>query len=108
VKELSRNITQQTIDFWQPRYPQALTGEDAREIIENTARFFDVLVAWERKSGEESMMGGQDREEKATESVAREETRRQPGEIARLCPDVTHSEAASTGEPKHFRWRTPR
>lgn len=60
MKERSRNITQQTIDFWQPYYRQELTGEDAREIVENATGFFSILAEWERKNQEQTGIAGYD------------------------------------------------
>lgn len=40
----------QTIRFWQPRYPnRKLTREDARQINENLAGFFGLLIKWDRE-----------------------------------------------------------
>jgi hypothetical protein len=35
-----------TIEVWQPHSERKLTGEDARQIIENIVGFFDLLIAW--------------------------------------------------------------
>jgi hypothetical protein len=40
-------LIQQTLDFWQPRTPQTLTPEDARQIVENISGFFRILLEWE-------------------------------------------------------------
>ena len=42
-----RELIQQTLDFWQPRTPQTLTREDARQIVENLTGFFRILLEWE-------------------------------------------------------------
>ena len=42
-----RELIQQTLDFWQPRTPQTLTPEDARQIVENLTGFFRILLEWE-------------------------------------------------------------
>jgi len=38
-----------TTEFWQPQYSQALTPEDAREIVENVTQFFQILGEWDRR-----------------------------------------------------------
>jgi hypothetical protein len=43
-----RQLIQQTLDFWQPRTPQTLAPEDARQIVENFTGFFRILREWER------------------------------------------------------------
>lgn len=35
-----------TSQVWQPRAGRPLSREDAREIVQNTVAFFDVLIAW--------------------------------------------------------------
>jgi len=51
---------QQTIDFWQAHYPQTLTDQDAREIVENVTGFFCILAEWERKAQEDDRLDKQE------------------------------------------------
>jgi hypothetical protein len=37
----------QTVTFWQPRTSQKLTREDGRQMLENVAAFFRILLEWE-------------------------------------------------------------
>jgi len=36
-----------TLRVWQPRASRSLSGEDARQIIENATGFFLTLIAWD-------------------------------------------------------------
>jgi hypothetical protein len=36
-----------TVEVWQPRAQRHLSDEDARQIIQNLAAFFDLLQAWD-------------------------------------------------------------
>ena len=38
-----------TLAFWQPRVQRELTGEDARQIVENLTGFFGVLERWQQQ-----------------------------------------------------------
>lgn len=44
----NNSLTDQTIEFWNTRYTQELSSEDARQIVRNTANFFKVLTEWDR------------------------------------------------------------
>ena len=44
-----------TLELWQRRASRELTGEDAREIAENVAGFFRLLLEW--KSAADSAAG---------------------------------------------------
>lgn len=48
----SRTLLDETIALWQPYYPAPLTDEDAREIIDNVAGFFSLLMGARRLSRE--------------------------------------------------------
>lgn len=37
-----------TLDVWQPRSKQRLTHEDARQMVENVAGFFQLLIEWDK------------------------------------------------------------
>lgn len=39
-------LLEETVQFWQARYSRPLTGEDARQILENVTHFFTVLEGW--------------------------------------------------------------
>ena len=39
----------QTLRFWQPRTDRALTIDDARDIVNNVAGFFTLLLKWDAK-----------------------------------------------------------
>jgi hypothetical protein len=36
-----------TVEVWQPRAERHLSDEDARQIVQNLAAFFDLLHAWD-------------------------------------------------------------
>lgn len=59
MKKCKPDTTKQTIDFWQPHYTQALTPDDAQEIVENVTGFFRVLAEWERKAQEDDRLDKQ-------------------------------------------------
>jgi len=44
-----QELLHQTLAVWQPRVSRKLTDEDAREITETLAGFFDVLAEWAEK-----------------------------------------------------------
>jgi hypothetical protein len=41
-----------TVRFWQKRAGRKLGDEDAREIVQNVAGFFDLLASWDAAAGE--------------------------------------------------------
>jgi len=43
-----RDFIRRTRRIWQPRLGCDLTGEDARQIVENVSGFFSVLAEWSR------------------------------------------------------------
>jgi hypothetical protein len=45
-RESQASATERTLKVWQPRSPQTLTPEDAREIQANVLGFFRVLCEW--------------------------------------------------------------
>lgn len=47
----STDFLDQTIALWQSRCTRTLDKEDAREIIENTVGFFNVLSEWDDEAG---------------------------------------------------------
>ncbi|MEJ0076846.1 MAG: hypothetical protein WDO17_15620 [Alphaproteobacteria bacterium] len=53
----------ETLAFWQPRAQRQLTREDAREIIENVAGFFSVLLEWDAAEREVAAAQGLSLEE---------------------------------------------
>ena len=42
------NLIDRTIETWQPRAERDLSGEDARQIVENVTGFFSILAEWSR------------------------------------------------------------
>ena len=42
------NLIEQTIALWQPRLRRDLSREDACQIVENVAGFFNILTEWSR------------------------------------------------------------
>jgi hypothetical protein len=40
-------LIEETIALWQPRCPRPVTGEEARQMIENVAGVFILLARWE-------------------------------------------------------------
>lgn len=51
MKSRNNNLTDQTIEFWKPRYTEELSLEDARQIVRNTTDFFKVLIEWDHCAG---------------------------------------------------------
>lgn len=45
-QETNRDFLDRTLQFWQPRSPQELTLEDARQIVDNISGFFRILAEW--------------------------------------------------------------
>lgn len=39
-------LLEETVAFWQPRSSRQLTGEDARQAVENVTGFFATLQRW--------------------------------------------------------------
>ena len=39
-------LIEETIQLWQPRTSRPLTGEDARQMLENVVGFFTTLQGW--------------------------------------------------------------
>ena len=39
-------LIEETIGLWQPRCPRPLSAEEARQMIENVAGFFNLLAQW--------------------------------------------------------------
>jgi len=39
-------LTEGTIQLWQPHCSRPLTGEDARQMVENVVGFFTILQGW--------------------------------------------------------------
>lgn len=46
----SKELTGRTHKLWQPRTRRPLTGEDARQIVENVTGFFSILAEWSRST----------------------------------------------------------
>jgi hypothetical protein len=42
-----KDLIQETLALWQERYPDALSEDDAQQIITNTTAFFDLLSKWD-------------------------------------------------------------
>ena len=42
------NLTDRTIETWQPRHDRDLSREDARQIVENATGFFSIMAEWSR------------------------------------------------------------
>lgn len=40
-------LIEETIALWQPRCPRPVSAEEARQMIENVAGFFNLLARWE-------------------------------------------------------------
>jgi hypothetical protein len=47
MQRVQKQLIDQTLEFWQARSPKTLTREDAREMIENVAGFFQLLQEWQ-------------------------------------------------------------
>ncbi len=46
MSEQKAQFSDRTLEVWQPRSPRQLTSEDARQIAENSAGFFTILLEW--------------------------------------------------------------
>ena len=47
MQRVQKQLIDQTLEFWQARSPKTLTREDAREMIENVAGYFQLLQEWQ-------------------------------------------------------------
>jgi hypothetical protein len=47
VEEPRTRFIERTLDLWRPRSSSVLSTEDAREIAENVAGFFQILMEWQ-------------------------------------------------------------
>ena len=47
ASDICDELIDQTLAVWQPRSAQRLTREDARQIVENIAGFFQLLAGWD-------------------------------------------------------------
>ena len=54
MQETREDFIDETLKLWQPRTPQQLNHEDARQIIENVTGFFNVLLEWEKAERQSS------------------------------------------------------
>ena len=43
----SQDFLDRTLEVWEPIAGVELTREDARQMVENVSRFFDVLLEWD-------------------------------------------------------------
>ena len=59
MKKSNDNLIHRTLEVWQPRNAQRLSGEDARAILENVKGFFTLLLEWETNE-QQKKGGGQD------------------------------------------------
>ena len=48
MQHIKPEIISQTVALWQPRSARILSVDDARQILDNTCGFFDVLAGWMR------------------------------------------------------------
>ena len=48
MQHIKPEIISQTVALWQPRSARTLGVDDARQILDNTCGFFDVLAGWMR------------------------------------------------------------
>ena len=63
---ISKKLINKTIRIWQPYYEEKIAPENAREIIENTLAFFNILNKWtlDVKGGDQNVRAnGRDTEE---------------------------------------------
>jgi len=44
-----KDFIQETIDFWEKRTGKTFTREDARQMIENAAGYFNILNEWDKR-----------------------------------------------------------
>jgi hypothetical protein len=51
AQENRERFISQTLNVFQRRSPRSLAREDARQISENIARFFEILMEWDARSG---------------------------------------------------------
>lgn len=52
MKEVKNNLILKTLGVWRPRTASRLSEEDARNIAENIAGFFTILLEWEAREKE--------------------------------------------------------
>jgi hypothetical protein len=55
-------LIEETIQLWQPRTSRPLTGEDARQMLENVVGFFTTLQGWSAAAGTRQVEPEADRE----------------------------------------------
>ena len=55
ASDISDELIDQTLAVWQPRSARRLTREDARQIVENIAGFFQVLARWDQVARQATM-----------------------------------------------------
>ena len=55
-------LIEETIQLWQPRTSRPLTGEDARQMVENVVGFFTTLQNWSTAAGTRQVEPDEDRE----------------------------------------------
>ena len=48
---ISDSFIEETREFWQQRTGQPVSREDAREAVQNTAAFVELLGRWEQAEG---------------------------------------------------------
>jgi hypothetical protein len=46
MRKINQRFVEQTLEIWQPRTSKALNTEDVRQITENVAGFFQILLDW--------------------------------------------------------------
>jgi hypothetical protein len=49
MKSTDPDLVEQTIHLWRHRTGEAISREDAKEMMNNIAGFFRVLLEWDRK-----------------------------------------------------------
>jgi len=59
MEESKRQLLEQTKRFWQARTGKPISDEDAREIIENIAGFFKILMRWDEKAKRQAKSSGE-------------------------------------------------
>ena len=54
MRNSKEHLIERTLRVWQPLAPKPLTTEDALDIIENIASFFQILKEWQSADQEAS------------------------------------------------------
>jgi len=60
MSKYSEEFIQETKKAWQPYYQEALTDQDAIEIIDNFTGFMKLLIKWDKRQKEREANNGKE------------------------------------------------